>query len=153
MSQADRMTPSRVSSKNALERCTRTVYQTSSPVSAVRLLKARYLRILKDTGKAPIPMEPVFKLESGEVLSRKTVTSKIQDLMESVGVPRTFSGSHSLRRGGASMYRGAGCPEMDVMRFERWTSNAYKLYIHIENQAMNEWAEKAATTIHRFELN
>ena len=42
------------------------------------------------------------------------------------------------------MYRAAGMPDADVARFGRWTSNAYKLYIHIESSALAEWSERAA---------
>ena len=51
------------------------------------------------------------------------------------------------------MYRVAGMPDEDVARFGRWTSNAYKLYIHIENSALAAWGEKAAQMRPRFELN
>jgi len=51
------------------------------------------------------------------------------------------------------MYRAAGMPDADVARFGRWTSNAYKLYIHIESSALAEWSERAAQQMPRFELN
>lgn len=150
---ASKLTLSIVSSKNSLARCTRTVHQTSSSVSAVRLLKQRYLDILTRTGKPPEPETPIFQLSTGLVISRKTICNLIQDTLESLGVPRRFAGSHSLRRGGSCMYRAAGMADEDIARFGRWTSNAYKLYIHIESSALSEWGERAVHIQPRFELN
>ena len=60
--------------------------------------------------------------------------------------------SHSLRRGGASMYR-MTMDDATVARFGRWESDAYKLYIHIESDAMQAWAKQATGLCPRFELN
>ena len=151
--EADRLTLSVSSNKNSLMRCTRTIFLTSSSVSAVRLLKQRYLDILLRTGAPPEPNTPVFLLSTGKPISRRDISSTIQKMLESLGVPSRFSGSHSLRRGGSCMYRAAGMPDADVARFGRWTSNAYKLYIHIESSALAEWSERAAQQMPRFELN
>ena len=122
----EKITYSLMSSKNSLGRCTRTIFLTNSPVSAVRMLTARYLRILKRTGSPPDPNKPVYELEDGKRISRRLVCKTVQDILETVGVPPRFSGSHSLRRGGSCMYRAAGMADEDVARFGRWTSNAYK---------------------------
>jgi hypothetical protein len=116
-------------------------------------MKQRYLDILIRTGAPPDPDSPIFLLSTGKAISRRLITKTIQGLLESVGVPSRFSGSHSLRRGGSCMYRAAGMPDADVARFGRWTSNSYKLYIYIENSALAEWAERATQMVPRFELN
>lgn len=149
---ADRVTASLPSTKNSLGRCTRTIFQTSSMSSAVKLLKSLYLRILCETGSPPSPDDFVFLLQDGSHLSRKVVSKEIQDTLESLGVPRRLTGSHSLRRGGASLYA-MFMPDSEVKKFGRWESDAYKLYIHLENAALEVWLKQAAKAMPRFELN
>ena len=151
----DRMTLSLCSSKNSLRRCTRTTYLMEAEfTNAVRLVRNRYLRILGETGKPPNPNAPVFQYKSGRTISRKGISKIIQDLMASVGVPRRFVASHSLRRTGASLLAATGlASDEDIKRWGRWTSNAYKLYVHLENSRYKEWAEAVARIRPIFELN
>jgi len=76
--------------------------------------------------------------------------------------PQTVSRTKKrlLRRGGSSLYRSSkdrnGRQIFDdetVKRFGRWTSDAYKLYIHIESTAKEEWAKGAVDYTPVFELN
>ena len=156
---ANRLTCSLLSSKNGLLRCTRTTTEVAVRANAVKRMKSLYLRILKETGSPPDPDAPVFRLKNGSVLSRSQVSGHLQDILVSVGIPKHLVGSHSLRRGGASMYRaakdskGRRCDDEHVKRFGRWNSDAFKLYIHLESTAMDEWAEDAGHLIPRFELN
>ena len=150
---ADRVTLSLLSSKNGLLRCTRsTVEVPNVDTNAVARIKALYLRVLREKGVVN-PLDPVFLLKDGSILSRKQLSSTIQRIMLSVGVPARLVGSHSLRRGGASMYRAAKVPDEDIKRFGRWNSDAFKLYIHIECTALDQWAEAANRLTPRFELN
>jgi hypothetical protein len=74
--------------------------------------------------------------------------------MASVGVPRRFVASHSLRRTGASLLAATGlASDEDIKRWGRWTSNAYKLYVHLENSRYKAWAEAVARIKPVFELN
>jgi hypothetical protein len=158
---AARMTLSLLSSKHKAGRCTRTTFlKKKSRINSCKQVRDLYLRIFRETGAPPKPDDAVFKLRDGSVLTRKRVSGHIQDVLESVGVPRRYSGSHSLRRGGNSLYRsskdGNGRQIFDdetVKRFGRWTSDAYKLYIHIESTAMEEWAKGAVDYTPVFELN
>ena len=151
----DRMTLSLLSSKNSLRRCTRTTYLLENePTNAAKLVRDRYLRILGETGKPPKPNDPVFQYRSGRTISRKGISKIIQDLMEQAGVPRRFVASHSLRRTGASLLAATGlASDEDIKRWGRWTSNAYKLYVHLENTRYKEWAEAVARIKPVFELN
>ena len=149
---ADRVTASLPSTKSSLGRCTRTVFQTCSMSSAVKLLKSLYLRILCETGKPPDPDDFIFLLRDGTHLSRKVVSKEIQDTLKSLGVPRRLTGSHSLRRGGASLYA-MFMPDTEVKKIGRWESDAYKLYVHLENAALEVWLKQAAKAMPRFELN
>ena len=146
VSKAGRVTLSLLSSKNVARRCTQTTFLVpNARVNATRQLKELYLRILDETGKVPNPEDAVFKLTNGEPMTRKTVSKRLQDILESVGVPRKFAGSHNLRRGGANLYRAcATSDDESVKRFGRWTSDAYKLYIHVESSMIERWAAEAA---------
>jgi hypothetical protein len=149
---ADRMTASLPSTKNSLGRCTRTIYVTDSISSSVKLLISLYLRILQQTGSPPDPNAFVFTLPDGKHLSRFTVSKELQDTLESLGVPRKFTGSHSLRRGGANLYA-VFLSDDQVKRFGRWESDAYKLYIHLDDELLERWMKEAAKSMPRFELN
>ena len=150
-----RMTLSLLSSKNSLRRCTRTAHLLEHEfTNSVRLIRNRYLRIVGETGTVPDPNAPVFQYTSGRTVSRRRVSQIIQDLMASVGVPRRFVASHSLRRTGASLLAATGlASDEDIKRWGRWTSNAYKLYVHLENSRYKAWAEAVARIKPVFELN
>jgi hypothetical protein len=150
---SNRVTLSVLSSKNKLIRCSRSTIEVPGvDTNAVTRLKALYLRILREEGSVD-PNAPVFRLRNGKVASRKRISTILQTIMLSVGVPANLVGSHSLRRGGASMYRAAKVPDEDIKRFGRWNSDAYKLYIHVECTAMDQWAVVANHLVPRFELN
>ena len=150
-----RMTLSLLSSKNSLRRCTRTTYLLEAePTNSVKLVRDRYLRILGETGKPPDPMAPVFQYASGKTVSRKRISQIIQDLLFEVGVPKRFVASHSLRRSGASLLAATGlASDEDIKRWGRWTSNAYRLYVHLESQKYKKWAEAVARIKPIFELH
>ena len=87
------------------------------------------------------------------MLKRSEVSTSIQDILEKFGVPRKMAGSHSLRRGGATMMRAAGVPDEDIKRWGRWTSDAYKLYVHVVMDSVAAWSEKIAAVRPVYELN
>jgi len=153
VAKANRVTLSIVSNKNSLARCTRSVIEVDVEHNAVRLLKELYMRYITTTGSPPELRDPIFLKASKQPLRRKELSKLIQTLMGSMGVPSHLVGSHSLRRGGASMYLAAGVPEGEIKRFGRWTSDAYKLYLILDSTAMDKYAEKVARVQPRFELN
>lgn len=44
-------------------------------------------------------------------------------------------------------------PDEDVKRMGKWNSDAYKLYIHCDDNLTKKWAREAATKKYYFELN
>ena len=147
-------TLSLMSSKNSLLRCTRTVPLLEGIAhNAPKLLRDLYLVILARTGSPPKPEDPIFKLSNGVVYSRKQMSLRLKTLLERFGVHSSFTGSHSLRRGGASQYLAAGVPDEDIQRFGRWTSDAYKCYLIMSSDMMDKWAYKASQVQPRFEMN
>ena len=122
--------------------------------SAVKLLKSLYLRILCETGKPPDLDVFVFLLRDGTILSRKVASKEIQDTLESLGLPHTcrLTGSHSLRKRGASLCAML-MPDTEVKKIRGWESDAYKVYMHLENAALGVWLKQAAKVMPSFELN
>ena len=162
VAKATKLTLSILSSKNAAGRCTRTLQLVEGNRSnAPRRLRDRYLREFRETGKIPDPNKPIFQKRSGKLVTRTRVTKIIQDLLVSTcGIPKELAGSHSLRRGGASCYRAMKdkdgkqvVSDEDVKRFGRWTSDAYKLYIHVHNELFQDVASGVANGMPYFELN
>ena len=156
------MTLSILSSKSTAGRCTRTLPLVEGNRSnCPRKIRDRYLRILKRTGSPPNPAEPMFQREDGKLVTRDRITKIIQNLLVSIcNIPKQLAGNHSLRRGGASCYRALKaedstplCSDEDVKRFGRWTSDAYKLYIHVHRDLFENMTSVATTVIPRFELN
>ena len=141
-----RITLSLRSTKNALGRCTRTVPLLNDiPNSGAVMLRELYLEYMLRYGCEPPSHELVFTRANGQPVRRGEISSIIQTLMVSVGVPKHLVGSHSLRRGGASQYLAAQMPEAKIKAFGRWTSDAYKLYLIIDTMAVDAYARKAAT--------
>ena len=119
------------------------------------MLIFEYLRVIDITGTTPDPERFVFTLEedSSKVLSRVDVSKSLQNLLESLGVPSFLAGSHSLRRGGASVMAYAGVPDPEIKRWGRGTSDAYKLYIHIAVDTMEKWKSAIAAARPVYENN
>ena len=154
VAQSTKVTMSISSTKNSARRCTRSVPVVGHVRSnGPKRICDRYLRIFRATGSPPNPDEPIFLLPSGKLLTRARISSIIQQILVSVGVPANLVGSHSLRRGSISCYKAAGASDADCRRFGRWTSDAYLLYIHVESEAMDGWVKKAAVNMPHFELN
>ena len=93
---ADWITVSLPSTKNSLGRCTRTAFASESISSSVKLLKSLYLRILQETGKEPDPEAFVFLMPNGKHLTRNIISKELQQTLEELGVPKRFTGIHSL---------------------------------------------------------
>ena len=156
VARANKIQMSVLSSKNASGRCTRTACMVEEdPLDAVKMLIFEYLRVIDITGTTPDPERFVFTLEedSSKVLSRVEVSKSLQNLLESLGVPSFLAGSHSLRRGGASVMAYAGVPDPEIKRWGRWTSDAYKLYIHIAVDTMEKWKSAIAAARPVYENN
>ena len=110
------------------------------------------------TGGGPPSIDtlaPVFVLQlpDGLAIERVTVHEAVQSVLTKVGVPRDMAGSHSLRRGGASLYRAARIPDEHIKDFGRWLSDAFKLYIHTDAEVMDAGMQAATTLVPKFELN
>ena len=119
-----------------------------------RALRERYLRYLCKHQTEPDPETFVFsKTKGAGFVTRAEVSKSLQDILEKFGVPRDMAGSHSLRRGGATQMRAAGVPDEDIKRWGRWTSDCYKLYVHVAMDNLDSWSKKIAEARPVYELN
>ena len=140
------------SDKNSLQTCTRTVRMVKEnatcPVQAIAKLVSSTLI----THGALFPREAVFRKVSGEAISRDTVSQALKLAAAAAGIPAAKVASHSLRRGGASAYIAAGASEEALVRFGRWTSEAYQAYVYPHAEMLYKALRKACKEFPRFEL-
>jgi site-specific recombinase XerD len=149
------MTVKIVSYKNDKIVATRTIEQNDKsptcPVKAIKLLHA----VLKAKGVPCQANRPVCQLEGKRQFISRT---QISELLKAVAIkcgcnPNKFA-SHSLRRGGASAYAAAGVPDEDIKRFGRWLSDAYKLYVMLNDTSiLSKGHMNPAFVVPRYEKN
>ena len=99
------------------------------------------------------PRQSPSEDEPGKFLSREEVSGNIQAVLSSIGVPKHLSGSHSLRRAGATMMHCVGVPDEEIKRWGRWTSDTYKLYITLEMDALDKWTDALYKASPTYEYN
>ena len=154
VSGAFKETLSIISSKNGLGRCTRTLFRCAeNNICPVSLRIKHYMRILNSTGKPPDPETQIYTLSSGKVLNRDSLSRRLRSLVDSCNMDSRMVASHSLRRGGASLWSASGMSDEAIQRRGRWESAAFRRYIHIHDEAMRPTLERAAKLIPRCELN
>ena len=94
----------------------------------------------------------VFQKENEKAINRSTVSQALKLAAEAAGAPAAKVASHSLRRGGASAYIAAGALEEALVRFGRWTSEAYLAYVYPHAEVLHKALKKACKMVPRFEL-
>ena len=146
---------SMVSTKNAFGRCTRTLkIRDDYDTCPVKLLVELYLRIHTVEGKFPDPKTPVYRKADKTYLTRDDMTKRLRSLIESCGIDSRLVASHSLRRGGACVWAATGLvSDEELMRWGRWNSSAYKLYVFAHSDMMANAMKTAGKGVPKFELN
>ena len=146
---------SMVSTKNAFGRCTRTLkIRDDYDTCPVKLLVELYLRIHTVEGKFPDPKTPVYRKADKTYLTRDDMTKRLRTLIESCGIDSRLVASHSLRRGGACVWAATGLvSDEELMRWGRWNSSAYKLYVFAHSDMMANAMKNAGKGVPKFELN
>ena len=71
---------------------------------------------------------PLFRLQSGQPLTRDLLTRWLRDTLALARIPGNFS-SHSFRIGAATVAARNGVPDHLIQTLGRWSSNAYQGYI------------------------
>ena len=96
----------------------------------------------------------LFRLQSGQPLSRQHLTSWLRQIVASAGLPGNFS-SHSFRIGAATVAARQGIPDHLIQALGRWTSNAYQLYIRTPSAALAGLSSQLSggppTAVHRIQ--
>ena len=91
------------------------------PVTLMR----RYLRIHPGSG-------PLFQLEPGRYLVRNDVVVFLRRVLPNIPNINT----HSFLIGGASAAASAGIPDSQIQILGRWSSDAYRRYLHLSDDAI-----------------
>ena len=97
---------------------------------------------------------PLFRLQSGQPLSRQLLTSWLRQIVASAGLPENFS-SHSFRIGVATVAAWQGIPDHLIQALGHWTSNAYQLHIRTPSAALAGLSSQLSggppTAVHRIQ--
>ena len=78
---------------------------------------------------------PIFILSDGSFLTRAHIQTVLVRTFP-FAVPGSM-GTHSFRIGGASMLCSLGIPDATVQIMGRWSSNAFRRYMHISDQFLS----------------
>lgn len=85
---------------------------------------------------------PLFIFSNGAFLTRSDIVKLLRD-----GLPASVNiNTHSFRIGGASAAASAGLPEATIKILGRWSSDAYKRYVHFSDNSVIEWSKKISDT-------
>ena len=143
------------STKNDKQTCTRTVTSTPGVSTCVVHAVADLVDYhIKEHGHLPPANQPVFQLEDGSALTRSTVSAILKAGAAFAQLPADRLGTHSLRRGGCSMYIAAGCSHASVMRFGRWCSqSSFERYVFPAAEQLMEGQQAAHTNVPYFEMS
>ena len=116
-------------------RCNQLLYGTSSFWKYSRSLsKELDLLLILNSGLPNVP-GPLFLLANGQPLSRTILTDQLGQIFSTAVIEGNFS-SHSFRIGGAMVAAHNSVPNHLIQALERWTSNAYQLYIRTPAEAL-----------------
>ena len=105
----------------------------SHPLCAVQAMMA-YFSI---RGSAP---GPLFRLQDGRPLSRVLLTDCLREIFSAAGLFGNSS-SHSFRIGATTVAARNGIPDHLIQSLERWSSNAYQLYIRTPAEALASFSQ------------
>jgi len=96
---------------------------------------------LASRGDAP---GPLFLFTNGRPLTRTNLTDWLRQIMASAQIPSNFS-SHSFRIGAATVAAHNGVLDHLIQTIDRWSSNAYQLYIRTPADSLAALSHKLAS--------
>lgn len=83
---------------------------------------------------------PWFTFSDGKFVTRKFVSSFL-----TISLPNNINiNTHSFRIGGASAAASCGIPDSTIKIIGRWSSDCYRRYIHLSDNALTEWSTRIA---------
>ena len=95
---------------------------STCPIRALQLYVSAILPLQDDS--------PVLKAGGFSPLDRQHLTNTIRHILLKTKYSHHQYSSHSFRSGGATTVVAAGIPNWLIKILERWSSNAYQVYIH-----------------------
>ncbi|KAJ3979343.1 hypothetical protein F5890DRAFT_1421502, partial [Lentinula detonsa] len=78
------------------------------------------------------PSHPLFRNAAGTSLDCSSFIKRIRQALQSAGFNQSAFSGHSFCRGAATSAFAAGFTEYEIQLLGRWRSDAYKLYIEID---------------------
>lgn len=87
---------------------------------------------------------PLFRLESGQPLTRQTLVKLIKSTLQSQGVDPTRYSGHSFRIGAATTAAACGIGDATIQTLGRWKSDSYARYIRIPREELAQLAPRLA---------
>ena len=82
--------------------------------------------------RAQLGPGPLFVLTNGQFLTRDHIVLVLARAFPHI--PSIFMGSHSFRIGGATRLCALGVPDATIQILGRWSSAAFKKYLHLSDQ-------------------
>ena len=90
----------------------------------------------------PNPRVPLFVMSHNHFLTRFDMVSMLRRCLPDVMDINT----HSFRIGGASAAASAGVPDSVIQILGRWSSDAYKRYLHLSNDTVKSLSRQLSHT-------
>ena len=116
--------------------CTIRVASTGNSLCPVNAMRA-YLRV-----RPPI-LGPLFLFQDGSYLTRSRMQAVLAQTFP-FATPGSM-GTHSFRIGGASMLCSLGVPDATVQLLGRWSSDAFRRYLHVSDQFLTLIHQRASS--------
>lgn len=114
------------------------IARAPTPVCAVSAMQ-QFFRV------AQPPPGPLFRFQSGRLLTRSVVICLLRDTARHAGLPYHSLKGHSFRIGAASTAAAAGLPDWLIKILGRWSSDCYQLYIQTPQRVLLSAAPRMAS--------
>ena len=98
------------------------IARSGAPLCAVKAMRDFVINVRPPPG-------PLFVFQSGQLLTRSSVTNLLRDAARCAGLPYQCLKGHSFRISAASAAAAAGLPDWLIKVLGRWSSECYQLYI------------------------
>ena len=89
-------------------------------------------------GRCPVrPEDPCFSFyvqDHHYVMTHRDLSNMLQEFLKAVGVDRNGITTHSIRKGGCSLFYRAGIMIPALKEHGTWSSDSYKTYVHYNMQ-------------------
>ena len=112
--------------------CTIRIGASNTSICPIRSLLL-YINIHPMTG-------PLYQFANGSFLTRSDIVQLLRCVFPFIPSINT----HSFRIGGASAAATAGIADSAIQILGRWTSDAYRRYIHIADETVQQWSRQVA---------